>query len=280
LNILAILVSLFVPWIVFVACFALLSFQIHYSHAGIVYFILVILFVGVVVHARCAYVARAAARAANEPEREASWMVFQSMSLFLALIIGAVLGIFNYKLFTLPYHQVTCLNDYHGVDPARVRGQQLLDAGSVVFTQESRIDASKAMGFRNLDMFCVAPITSTGARIITYDFWAVGRNCCSGTGAGFNCPHYRNPRAHAALRLIRTGDREYYRLAVQQAEATHNISAAHPLFFEWDEDPSGTLEGWKVSSIRNFIFALSGHFIFQAFIVAAATVSFTKIGSP
>eukprot|EP00418_Pyrodinium_bahamense_P081689 CAMPEP_0179064508 /NCGR_PEP_ID=MMETSP0796-20121207/27984_1 /TAXON_ID=73915 /ORGANISM="Pyrodinium bahamense, Strain pbaha01" /LENGTH=161 /DNA_ID=CAMNT_0020761457 /DNA_START=540 /DNA_END=1025 /DNA_ORIENTATION=+ len=160
-----------------------------------------------------------------------------------------------------------------------MRGQQLLDAGSVIFTKDSKPDAAMSMGFRNIDTFCVAPITNTNGQLPTYDFWAVGRNCCSGTRADFHCTHYRNPRAHGALRLIRTSDRAYYRLAVQQAEATYNIRATHPLFFQWEEDPTGVLEGWMASSVRNFVFALSAHFVFQAFVVASATVSFAKRGN-
>jgi len=280
LNFLAILISLFVPWIIFVGIFALFSFQLHYQHPGITYFVAVIVFLGILVHARYAYYARLAARMASESDREPSWMAFQSATLFLAFILGVVLGVMNYKLFTLTYHQVTSLNDYHGVDPSRMRGQQLLDAGSIIFTQDSALDTSKSMGFRNLDTFCVAPITNTKGDLPTYDFWAVGRNCCSGTKPDFHCSHYRNPRAHGALRLVRrTGDRAFYRLAVQQAEATYNIRAAHPLFFQWEEDPSGVLEGLKASSVRNLYFALAGFFVFQAFIVAAATVSFAKIGN-
>mmetsp|Transcript_97067 Transcript_97067/g.257916 ORF Transcript_97067/g.257916 Transcript_97067/m.257916 type:complete len:338 (-) Transcript_97067:22-1035(-) len=279
LNVLAILISLFVPWSLFVGVFALFSFQLHYSHPGITYFLAFVIFLGVMIHARFAYYARLNSRISSEAEREPSWMVFQSATLIMALFAAVVLGVMNYRMFTLQYHQVTSLNDYQGVDPSRMRGQQLLDAGSVMFTRDSTLDTSKSMGFRNLDTFCVAPIAIGGKEHATYDFWAVGRNCCSGTRADFHCAHYRNPRAHGALRLVRTTERAYYRLAVQQAEATYNIHARHPLFFQWEEDPAGVLKTWRANSIRNFVFAMSGHFVFQTFIVAAATVSFTKIGS-
>mmetsp|Transcript_42138 Transcript_42138/g.97567 ORF Transcript_42138/g.97567 Transcript_42138/m.97567 type:complete len:329 (+) Transcript_42138:44-1030(+) len=279
LNVMAIFMSLFLPWFVFLITFALLSFQLHHKQAGLCYFIIVVIFVAIAVHTRVALAARTMVRVSGDPEREPSWMVFQSATLFLALVLGVVLGTVNFKLYTQTYHQVVALNEYHGIDPSRMRGQQLLDAGSIVFTADSKLDVSRSMGFRNKNIYCVAPITNTNETVATYDFWAVGKDCCSGTRADFRCDHSRSPRAHAALRLMKTRDRDYYRLAVQQAEATYNIKAAHPLFFEWQEDPAGVLEDWKVNSVRNFVIGLFAHFLLQSFLVAAATVAFSKIGN-
>ena len=39
------------------------------------------------------------------------------------------------------------------------------------------------------------------APLSTYDFWAVGVNCC-GAAADFKCGEFSNPKAHAGLRLM------------------------------------------------------------------------------
>mmetsp|Transcript_31507 Transcript_31507/g.71586 ORF Transcript_31507/g.71586 Transcript_31507/m.71586 type:complete len:335 (-) Transcript_31507:11-1015(-) len=277
LNFQGIFISLFAPWITFIVTFYVLSSPFHYKEQGLSYFIVAFIVVGILLQGRFAINARMQNGLSNA-EREPSWMVFLFFSLILAFMLAVVFGTVSYANNTYPYYQVTSLNDYHGIDPSRMRGQQLLDAGSVSFTAESWLDTSKSMGFRNLDTYCVAPITVPGTgQQKTYDFWAVGTNCCSGTRPDFHCPNFRNPRAHGGLRLMQASDRQFYRLAVQQAEAAHGIKAAHPLFFHWVEDPFEMLDRMKVGNLQNFVFAICGHLTFQTFVVVAATVAFSKI---
>merc|ERR1740121_3126179 len=100
------------------------------------------------------------------------------------------------------------LNTYSDVDPSQMKGQQLMDAGRIVFTQNSKLDIRRSMSFKNLDSYCVAPITignenTTYAALASYDFWAVGINCCSDNTADFHCGEFDNSKAHAGLRLMR-----------------------------------------------------------------------------
>lgn len=66
--------------------------------------------------------------------------------------------------------------------------------------------------------------------------------------ANFHCDHFNNPHANGGYRLMTDNDRPFYRLAVQQAEATYKIRAVHPLFFEWAIDPIATVDGWRHQS--------------------------------
>merc|ERR550537_1829450 len=72
-----------------------------------------------------------------------------------------------------PFYDIENLNTYPSVNPARERGQQLMDAGRVYFADGTGLDMKKAMGFKNLDLYCVCPIVNGNAQLASYDFWAV-----------------------------------------------------------------------------------------------------------
>jgi len=156
-----------------------------------------------------------------------------------------------------------------------------MDAGRISFSEGSKLDLSRSMGFKNLDLYCVAPIVSGNdpKHIASYDFWAVGLNCCSGSRADFHCGEFNNPRAAAGLRLMRDDQRAFYRLAVQQAEAAYNIKSHHPLFFIWMHDPIAAVAAYMDEGYKYYLLGIFAHFIFQLFLVACACMIFSKMGT-
>merc|ERR1719378_1381520 len=67
-------------------------------------------------------------------------------------------GNYNYKLNMRPYFDQTSLNLYPNVDPEVYLGEQLMDAGQINFAVGSHLDLKLSYGFRNGDVFCIAPI--------------------------------------------------------------------------------------------------------------------------
>ncbi|CAK9113285.1 Hypothetical protein SCF082_LOCUS52501 [Durusdinium trenchii] len=55
-------------------------------------------------------------------------------------------------------------------------------------------------------------------------------------------------------------ERPHFKLAVQAAEATHQLRSAHPLFFEWVEDPVDELNSRRSRGYQFFLFCLMAHF--------------------
>jgi len=273
-NIYAICMSLFVPWLMFTLLSALFSFQTHYSSPGLCYVgagfaILVVFGFGL-----CGFVA-VRARAAGDSSREPTWLVFIFVTSFVAWVLALMLGNNNFWHNMQPFFDVLNLSTYPSVNTAQTRGQQLMDAGRIIFTPGTHLDTSKAMGFKNLDTYCVAPITSVDSPVSSYDYWAVGRNCCNGQAADFHCGDYTNPNARAGLRLMSDDDRAFYRLAVQQAESTFNIRAVHPLFFHFVQDPDAELYSHQGDGYRTFLLGMFGHFAFQLSLVVLAVWCFT-----
>ncbi|CAE7529350.1 unnamed protein product [Symbiodinium natans] len=93
--------------------------------------------------------------------------------------VASILGYLNYEYnMRKSYTLASELKFYKEVNVGQVKGQQLMDAGSVTFSKESGLDFGKAMGFRDGDTYCVAPITNGDANLLVYDFWAIGRERC------------------------------------------------------------------------------------------------------
>merc|ERR1719373_137477 len=143
------------------------------------------------------------------------------------------------------------------------------------------------MGFKNRDIFCVAPIVTKATippgkavkDLESLDFWAVGKNCCSGTQPDFHCKGFADPKASGAIRLIgpMERDRAFFRLAVQQAEATYKLTATHPLFFEWVHDPVEAVWNYAQSGYSNYLCGIATYFVVQIFFTTVAMLAFSKM---
>jgi len=271
INLVAICANIFMPWFVFCGIFAGMSFSLHYQKP-ILAWLLVIL--GLVATGAAGFLAMSA----KKEGRDEMWYTFATIALLIASIAAAVFGDMNFWFNMQPFYDIENLNTYPSVNPAREKGQQLMDAGRVYFADGSGLDMRKAMGFKNLDLYCVAPIVHGEEQLASYDFWAVGVNCCSGVSSDFRCGEFNNPHARSGLRLMRDDQRPFFRLAVQQAEAAYNIKATHPLFFYWMQDPVAEMNAYRDDGFKYYLLGIFTHFAFNLFCTVVAVVGFSKIG--
>lgn len=145
----------------------------------------------------------------RSPFFQPTWCVFIFVTSLIAVIAAPIVANSNYIDWMQKYYDLSNLNEYTGVDPLWNRGVQMMDAGRVQFVHGATIDLSKAFAFKNQDTYCVAPITSSNISLNpncancgettttgnpvsemgtpnvlgSYDFWAVGINCCNGVNA-------------------------------------------------------------------------------------------------
>jgi len=277
LNVVAICLNLFLPWILFSSMYAIMSFTIHYHSPQMAQFSC---FLGGVFVLIAFILAMNAWSQRNKslPNRDPNWFIFGFVALLIAWILGMVFGSINFTFYMQPYYDVLNLSSYPSVNPALEKGQHLMDGGRVYFTEGSVLDLTKSMSFKNLDLYCVAPIVNTKEPLTSYDFWAVGMNCCSAGASDFRCGEYQNPHARSGLRLMRDNQRPFFRLAVQQAEAAFNIRATHPLFYYWTPDPVAEINSYRDDGFKYFLLGVFTHFFFNMFCVVCAVVGFSKIG--
>mmetsp|Transcript_112611 Transcript_112611/g.351056 ORF Transcript_112611/g.351056 Transcript_112611/m.351056 type:complete len:330 (+) Transcript_112611:82-1071(+) len=276
-NVVAIVSCFLIPFFIFVAVMALQTFSIHYESAQLCTLICILL---LVVVGLFGYFAFSAVRRRSEGVSEPAWYVFLFLTSLLAWIVSFTVGKSNYESNMKPYFDIQQLNVYASVDPAKYRSAQLMDAGRITFTPGSHLDLSRSMGFRNLDTYCVAPVVSgSGANVSSYEFWAVGINCCSGHAPDFHCGEYNNPRALSGLRLMSDSQRAFFRLAVDQAEAAYTLVARHPIFMYWMQDPIAEVNAYQDEGYKYFLMGVVVFAVAQVFLVAIAAVIFSRMYS-
>jgi len=284
MNLVSMALSLFGPWLLFVTLFAAMSFLLHYESPEGTYFVaglwmLVILTLG--------FFALATLRkgTARDVGHGADWYMFNFLTGLLAWCLAVAFGYMNFNRNMQPYYDIMNLNSYPAVDVTKMRGQQVMDAGRMVFKPRSQLELRYAVGFKNTDMYCAVPVAMRDVngslpRLPNYDFWAVGLNCCSGDGADFHCgDHYGDKEARAGLRLMRDEQRPFFRIAVQQAQAIYNIKSTHPIFLHWVADPISATYEYKENGFKSLFLAMFSHFSLQLCLVAAAASGFARFGS-
>lgn len=271
LNIVAILASLVVPWLLFCITYWSMSFSLHFSFPLICYAMDLMCLCVVIGTGLIAF--DAVKKKKEATYNEATWAIFLFATCFLAWLLGLVFGDMNFVNHMEPYYDLSNLQAHRDVDPSLRTGQQLMDAGSIIFSQGSTLNLTMSMSFKSWDTYCVAPIVSgNGSKSSpSYDFWAVGVNCCSGNAVGgkadYHCGEINNVHARGGLRFMRNDQRAFFRLAVQKAEASHNIKADHPLFFIWMQDPHAEMLTYMDKGYEYFVDGIFAHFVFQLFSV-------------
>mmetsp|Transcript_57542 Transcript_57542/g.130493 ORF Transcript_57542/g.130493 Transcript_57542/m.130493 type:complete len:304 (+) Transcript_57542:92-1003(+) len=274
-----ILLAWFGPWILFVIVLATSVFRIRYDNPGLVDVVfacalissLIPWYMGVKSH--------------EHPARIPTWFYYLAAACAGGVFFGWIFGGYTYAAYMRPYFDWQGLNVYppkphtnvDGIDPAS-KGQAVIDAGVIFFAPGTYVDRSKALSFRNVNQFCVAPITGPN-QTGNYDFWAVGKDCCDGVSTQFHCGDIGDPTARSGLRLLRDIDRPYFRLATQQAEAKFGISALHPIFLTWTTDADRAMERWYSEGNAHFWRLVGVGFCVSLFMTVLAAIVFSRVGS-
>eukprot|EP00929_Paragymnodinium_shiwhaense_P118946 TRINITY_DN90840_c0_g1_i1.p1 TRINITY_DN90840_c0_g1~~TRINITY_DN90840_c0_g1_i1.p1 ORF type:complete len:322 (+),score=66.61 TRINITY_DN90840_c0_g1_i1:86-1051(+) len=276
INFIAAFLCTLLPWCMFLATYSVTSFYIRYVNPGRMYlgaFVLLCivmatgwLALGAIVHKRA-------------DSHEPTWFIFLFITMVIAWSLGVAFGNINYATNMQPYYDYVSLNAYANVDPSKTQGVQIMDAGRVQFTNDTVLDLTKAAGFVNKVTYCVAPISTDKAQLGSYDFWAVGLDCCTANKADFQCGDFNDQKAHSGLRLLRDEQQAFFRLAVQEAEARHQIKATHPLFFYWGPDATGEMAWFREEGYRYFLMGMTAHFFWQLLCVGLAAHGFAKLAA-
>jgi hypothetical protein len=276
MNILPMFLNIFVPWGVFILVLGTTSFWVMYTHAGLGNAI-----IGIVVVLWLLTVLVAANRRRHDPEP--AWFSYFSLMFGLAVFLGWAMGTEIFNKYTLPYYMIKDLKVLGHMDASKELGQNVMDAGIVYFADGNKIDAARSWHFKQDSVYCVAPIIKgeSGSAVPetqSFDFWAVGKDCCSVSSSDFRCGAYNNPVARSAIRVLGKEDSRFFRLAVEQAETMYGIMATHPVFFEWSQDPLETVNSWNAKAFTSYVIAVIASFVVCLLGVSVASCKFAWLG--
>lgn len=245
-NVPLLLCLLLLPPLLFFGLLWLLTFKVHYTEPLFVW-----LFWGVPALAAIWF----SCRLRTEPRLRA----FASFMVLFTVLFAGILGQLNYWYNMYPYYFIKGMKTVSNVDVSQTTGDALMDAGKLYFKEKTHLNYTTGMSFTNYDTYCVAPIVMDGEQPVTYDFWAVGINCCTSNNPEFRCGEFHDPNVRAGIRMFSEAQRLYFALAVQQAEAAYGIRAQHPLFFYWVKDPDEEYVHLMTDGYKYFILSLGIH---------------------
>lgn len=265
----------FFPWLLFCMTFWMRSFDVRYAaernsiryeHLNCAEASVYLLLLPLLVTAWLTY--RSAGHHADRGGKPNHAKVVLCYTFAIAWVLGYFLGDWNYVNNMEPYYEIRDLNVYPSVDPSQYSGHQLMDAGMIQFTRPTVLWLDKAIGFKNEDVHCVVPIRSgVNHSQSTFDYWAVGLNCCSPHKPEFKCGEFANPNAHWGLRMMDESKKQMFALAVKEAEAAYGLSAPHPVFLYWLSDPMTELQCYEEAGWSTFVFWVFVYFSVQLFLV-------------
>lgn len=212
---------------------------------------------------------------------ESSWWSFIFLAGLFAIVLGASLGYTNYTLNTRQYYDYIGLRKATNVEPARSQGQQMLDVGEIVFKADVSVNRALHMGFHRTRTYCVAPIVPSGnASLATYDFWAVGMDCCYPAPNAFSCGrvsrNHADEKELAGLRVLDDKESAGYALAVEQAVSAYNIQAVRPIFLYMMARPYSQIRGYMQHGQTFELWVGAAYVILQAALVFYSAYTYGK----
>ncbi|CAJ1336934.1 unnamed protein product [Effrenium voratum] len=165
--------------------------------------------------------------------------------LFLSTMLGCGCGLWNSRM-TYKYWAYQGQAKYENVKASN-RATSFLDAGSLSFREDVRVDVDSAIGYsEGASTFCVAPLVdkdSTGA----VQFWAAGADCCE---EGFRCGATKG----RLQGLVFLEDAKFtnnmvreLRAAAKAAESKHKLRGAKDALFVALVDPAQVRSFWATA---------------------------------
>lgn len=223
------------------------------------------------------------ARSFRVRDREPMWLGFIFLSIMVAIVCGTIAGNYNFNQYMQPYYDITSLNEYPNINVGLDRGDTYLDAGFLGFSDGTELELNMPGAYRHGEMYCAVPIVNRNVdsgvpKTGTYDYWAVGKNCCGDPVGVFRCGDWHNPASRSGLREINLEDRPNYLLAVEQATVKYSIHSDYPILVRWVQNPLDIALEYKVRGNEMWTICVGAYFVINSVFCFIAMLFFSRIG--
>jgi len=215
------------PWLLFVGLSCLFTFAYHRFY-DTVWIVVIFCFVFSLIPACLGR------------SRKTVAFLFIGLLCAVATIAASACGLYNYHENMFAYWSYLNNGVYTNLMPSEPAASHT-DAGKIFFSDFARVDTTKAVGYKDGPVYCVAPVLDD-VPIAQVQYWAVGQDCCS-QRADFNCDDSWSPKAHSGVVILESNEwlpshRDVYLKSVKLAESTYDIvSAPNPVFVRWVAEP-------------------------------------------
>jgi len=200
----------------------------------------------------------------------------------LAALAGLLVGVGIHYRWMLYYAKYTNMMKYSNV-AASQPALQFEDAGSLLFTEGTTVDKTRAVGFRNIrtsQTLCVAPVVDQqmgpNDPIV---FFAVGVNCCGWRGS-FYCDDGAVSGTRGGLLKLKPDqlvspvmepmvadefDFEGFEDAIELQKSVFAVSAAkHHRMLRWFKDPMSEVDGYRKRGLEAALISCLAFFLVAA----------------
>lgn len=192
---------------------------------------------------------------------ERGWLRWLGVLFVVSALVSTVVGGMLYFKSLAYYWRYKDLRPYTNVAGGQ-NGAAFADASMFLWTEDTRLDALRSVGFRSKftgQVYCVAPIVDgTMSDTAPISYYAVGENCCNAR-AEFHCGDSTDATVRSALVLLEPEEvvRSFMTWAVQGAvypryenainlqRATYGSTSAQSVkLVYWTKDPIATMNAF------------------------------------
>mmetsp|Transcript_16490 Transcript_16490/g.36429 ORF Transcript_16490/g.36429 Transcript_16490/m.36429 type:complete len:306 (+) Transcript_16490:96-1013(+) len=174
---------------------------------------------------------------------------------FCAFCVAVMISVYACLHYTEAAFQYESRRVYRNVSPTQ-KPTAFVDASIIEFSASTFVNRGQAVGFKNHDVYCVAPVQDHNGGEV--NFFAAGKNCCQSRVA-ITCDAVGDDAARTGMVMLADTwpaslDHELFEEAAKMAAADYGFEVAErPIFVTWVNDADTVIDGFHSRAVTYFV---------------------------